>query len=1256
MSQETLPKRNTLQDWEQHLAPQIRQVELLGEITVTVEEWQQLGQSIGPYLHNPNLGATVISLRHKFPCAFVVFLVAQGIHDYRGPAGFWPGVGETIGKALNSASTRQLGLLFEEILIAHGLPLFPDMGGRRYVDLILVHGGIPNYSLDDYFDKMLRPAVTREIFADMSADELIEDWLLSSKIFFTDKPVLRFLEFGGQIAEDFVDRTRELAREFLETGLMPTAEEVGLPQRVVEAFHLWAVENEGFGPPERSQREHTGLRLRKPEIWLDPWGEGITLDLLPQQIPATLSQAQIEWTIQADGILLGTLPVRLRRAGYDLRTTHETLSLHQPAELYEISLQFDGETQRNWQYRGPSQEHPLISFDPAQGTLLRQGNSLPRRPLWLLYPRTAEIHFEGKAEKLEEFPPLPWGWAAFQGEAWDLSQATKLTLKQVPGSELDSSELTSDSQLKTQNSELETIFTIPIRPDEASQRPHLVGGNLFIAPSSDAPTPTYTGSPPAVRIPLVGRTSLIEELDRWRLTLRNPWVAEPTVDLRNVPLTNLRHRLIQKDSFVELPLNTPELLGDTPTGAYTLRLRGPLGRDAELPLRLLSHFFVTGHENIYLPHPENGPPEIKLLIETAADITVECQADAELCQVNLLEQQRKCSIYEIIIPPEAVETRLVVVQPNGADDLIRVPVRIPVRRLRWTLASGQSQTTSLHLERTGWMIKQSLDALEQSESPVLFVGYGQSVQTTSLEAETPEPESLSLSLVDLDDQELMHLPVTKPRQSHGRSVWRFDLAPFLDTIRHSSSPVVRFELEYPHTDGPVRLPVLSLTRSIIVSNVNLKAAPTTEGQLEINLTWREDVQLRHRRVRFWPLWRSWLLPYEVPIPDEAEGALTFQAPATSLPIGAYLVEFLVVDPWVGTTTVEQPAGGSPNSAVVEMISPDQRIAQINRIIQQHGPRPDLFLERAHIRRQIGEQEGSEADCKRCYERLDESTVPQILDLCDLVQQNMDSSLLGPLRLKMFAANRVQQVLDARSAGEITSTQYQTYFTHLPQKLLPVPACEKLLGVDDDKIKMYAILQLVRRGETLGVSAVLDLVERRTLSYTNASEILKLNTDLAIEHLEEQLDNPAAVQLIEKVSPNRSAVVRVGHWVRSRAGWGILTGIENKDDDQSLDYFIKGQSNLRLHVTLRPRHDAEKVVIEVLNDRHRVYFKHAEKLCRCTKGNNCDFITKDQNLLVSDHNRVAHGGLSPQFSIEHKLQFVSVKTLEYSVRAPRNMLS
>src|SRR5690606_12238514 len=143
-------------------------------------------------------------------------------------------------------------------------------------------------------------------------------------------------------------------------------------------------------------------------------------------------------------------------------------------------------------------------------------------------------------------------------------------------------------------------------------------------------------------------------------------------------------------------------------------------------------------------------------------------------------------------------------------------------------------------------------------------------------------------------------------------------------------------------------------------------------------------------------------------------------------------------------------------------------------------------------------------------------------------------------------NRVQRVLDSRAAGEISPAQFKAYFAHLPQKLLPVPTCELLLSIDNDRIKMYAVLQLVRRDEARGIAAVLELANSKTLSLTNAAEILKLNPDLAVACLEQQLANPTAVQLLERVSPDQSGVVRVGHWVCSVAGWGQIQRIEALD--------------------------------------------------------------------------------------------------------------
>ena len=43
-------KRETLKEWKSWFAPQVRQVELLGEIPVTADEYARLGKVIGLYI------------------------------------------------------------------------------------------------------------------------------------------------------------------------------------------------------------------------------------------------------------------------------------------------------------------------------------------------------------------------------------------------------------------------------------------------------------------------------------------------------------------------------------------------------------------------------------------------------------------------------------------------------------------------------------------------------------------------------------------------------------------------------------------------------------------------------------------------------------------------------------------------------------------------------------------------------------------------------------------------------------------------------------------------------------------------------------------------------------------------------------------------------------------------------------------------------------------------------------------------------
>jgi RNA polymerase sigma factor (sigma-70 family) len=419
----------TLADWETYLRPWVRRVELLGEIPISSDERIQLGAAIGRLVRSERRSRALHALHHSYRAAFGVFLVAQGVYGYDGRGGYWPGVGDVIDKPLNPSWIGELGRLFEKIIEDFDLPFFPDLGGRRFVDLILAHSGIPDYCLPDFFENMLQRSVTQIYFADMSAAELIEEWLWrGSGRYITDKPVLRFLEFGGEVAEDFVARCREMAWEYLEAGIVPEAEDVGLPERVVGAYGAWIVE-QGAEAMEREAADR--WRLRKPRILVDPWGEGVLLDLPPQQVPATEVYADVAWQMMADEKAYPPLHVRVRRTSFDLKTESESFPLDRPARVYKVSLQVDEEVKHTWRFPGVSDERPLLVFDPERFTLLSWQHSLPARRLGLLYPARLDLDIEGEPDLVEDLPRFPWGWADSRGQTWDLSQATEIQRRLV---------------------------------------------------------------------------------------------------------------------------------------------------------------------------------------------------------------------------------------------------------------------------------------------------------------------------------------------------------------------------------------------------------------------------------------------------------------------------------------------------------------------------------------------------------------------------------------------------------------------------------------------------------------------------------------------------------------------------------------------------------------------------------------------------------------------------------------------------------
>lgn len=1222
-----LPKESlaTLDDWERYLVPQVRQVEILGEISITQEDGRALGQLFGQLFEKEGLAGSEKLINTRYRGSFAVFLVIQGIYGYK-EGDYWSSVSQATGQKLDANWKLRLGQLFESIIRTLGLNTFLDYPPKalRYLSRILGHGGIPQYCLDDFFENLLRPAVTRDIYSDMSAEELIDEWLLrSSSRYLVDKPVLRFIEFGGQVALDFVERCRELAREYLETGLAPGPEEVGLPGRVVEHFHEWAVERDGLGQAQADRPETGGLRLHKPEILLDPWGEGVTLLLPPQQIPATLSQEQLTWQVKA-GAHRRDIPAPVRRVGYDLRSREEVLPLDAPCQTIEVSLWIGGQCRRTWNFHVLDEDRPLLVFDALRGNLLRRRPSLPARHLWLLYPRDAQLNVSGVDDPAEDFH-LPWGWSGYCCQAWDLGRATGLSLDQ-------------DGQR----------LEIPIRPDEGAMRPHLVGGDLYtISARAAAEVPLYVGTPPRVRVPLVGRTAPDEELGRWRLTLRSQWAAQPKCDL-SLALSELHSHLEHGDGWAELPLNAAPLLGAAPYGNFVARVRGPLGRDAELRLRVVPDLSVTGHETLYLPDAQAGPQPVALLVETRPGTHLELQVEDAGDRLDEVTQDANRWLHPIQAGPETtlLEVNVVKTLPGG-DEAARVPLRIPIHRLRWAIQDAGSATPLSDL-LNGQVILHPVDALLQADSPMLFV------ELPGVDARTLR---LTLRLLDVDGLELQAQDITSSRNEQVR--WRFELGRFADTIRLSDSPILRLALGIdglPDVSEGVQVPLMRLTQSLMVEDMTI--TPTIQDEtVHLKINWISAHPLRNRFIRFWPLWQPWADPIFQPIPDEARGEFVIQIDPNQpqLQPSKYRLELGIADPWSPPAPTQRPGLGEQNTLDVAFVAAEHRLRIIDQKGRTQGGSFALALEHAIIQRELGHQSAADKTLQWCYEHLDAATLPQTLALVDYLHEIDDEDQLNITQLKLFAPARVETLLSAHRQGKINQDQFRRYLANMPRaRLLPVKTARLLLDVQDAGVELPALQRLIQHREPAVIDHVLARCKGGAMSDDDAVAMMSLQADFAIAELERRADDPVAMRLLGRLSD--AHLVRVGDWVHCMAGWGRIKHIVRLSDEQAVERFLRKERGFRLLVTLRPQRDAETVTLELFEDRCKVQFERAHKLYRCTKVEGCCFITRDPGLLTHDHNRASHGGIGPQFAVERKSVFQSVQPPVYSTRAPRNILT
>jgi hypothetical protein len=477
-------------------------------------------------------------LAERYPALLTCHLVSEVIGGYTAGA-LWP----TFSFVRNQKDQELIGGAFLRTLRTNGLETFDFLSaqGLRFVTPILAHAGMPRYCLEDFFKLLLREL---EKGFGGTASELLATWRARKTSFVgVDRPVERFLLFGGETAVDLLDRCIDLLAETAHTGVVPDVEAAVLPRHVVEAFR------EGWIKEGRKSVSFSSARVAVPPpvVRIDPWDPLGPVFELPV-VPASLKSES--WTIES-GAGIETL-------GASLLQMQQRRLL--PARHWSAALSRRGEKPRTFVFEWLP-ETGVAAFDPSSGILARDPRAIAWSQAWLLHPNETTVEGRGRdgrpvrLRRTQELPAPVGAWTGYSLAEYDLAEVAALTI--------------------TRNTAGGTPTQESIRVLHATAgRPSLDGAPV-VDVRTDIGLPVYA-TPPVLRFPAsMGRA--------WRVRLR---VGDRTIE-----------RTVEDQS--ELSLD--DLVSDFKVACVQLSATGPIGMDLRESFGLVRGLSVRRPSRLVLP-------------------------------------------------------------------------------------------------------------------------------------------------------------------------------------------------------------------------------------------------------------------------------------------------------------------------------------------------------------------------------------------------------------------------------------------------------------------------------------------------------------------------------------------------------------------------------------------------------------------------------------------------------------------------------
>jgi hypothetical protein len=218
-------------------------------------------------------------LAMRWPAVHVVATTGVAADHYASGT-FWPKLVALLDVRGDQGFHGEWGEAFLENLGCLGLPTFRDDGsdaGTKFVGRILMHSGMPTYCLADFYRLIIErrrrtPGLSPEEFVAWSGSRASVGQLHN-----VDKPVSRFLQYGGEFAIDVSGRAFDLLDAVAGGG---DGTDVPLPARFREVALAQHAAGDLVPVPRRSATAGGSDDLR-PQLVVDPFEQGLLLRLPP---------------------------------------------------------------------------------------------------------------------------------------------------------------------------------------------------------------------------------------------------------------------------------------------------------------------------------------------------------------------------------------------------------------------------------------------------------------------------------------------------------------------------------------------------------------------------------------------------------------------------------------------------------------------------------------------------------------------------------------------------------------------------------------------------------------------------------------------------------------------------------------------------------------------------------------------------------------------------------------------------------------